>query len=256
MEAMECVVVQDLFLNETANFAHVFLPGSSFLEKDGTFTNAERRISRVRKIMEPLRRSCRLGSHRAALERARLSDELRPSVRDHGRDRALTPTFTGVTLREDRSARQHPVAVQRRGAGRHADDARRSVRARQGQVLRHRIRADERAHHAPLPADPHDRPHPHPVQRRRADAPHAERASGMREDVLEIHPHDADVRGIENNDWVGISSRIGRDRAARGGLPRRSIRASSTPRSISRRPARTSSPPRTPTGRPTAPSTR
>ena len=53
MEAMECVIVQDLFLNETAKYAHVFLPGSSFLEKDGTFTNAERRISRVRKIMEP-----------------------------------------------------------------------------------------------------------------------------------------------------------------------------------------------------------
>src|SRR5262249_19679694 len=51
--AMECVIVQDLFLNETARFAHVFLPGSSFLEKDGTFTNAERRVSPVRKIMEP-----------------------------------------------------------------------------------------------------------------------------------------------------------------------------------------------------------
>ncbi len=53
LKAMECVVVQDLFLNETANYAHVFLPGSSFLEKDGTFTNAERRISRVRKVMQP-----------------------------------------------------------------------------------------------------------------------------------------------------------------------------------------------------------
>ena len=51
MMAMECVVVQDLFLNETAKFAHVFLPGSSFLEKDGTFTNAERRLGRVRKVM-------------------------------------------------------------------------------------------------------------------------------------------------------------------------------------------------------------
>ena len=50
---MECVVVQDLFLNETANYAHVFLPGSTFLEKDGTFTNAERRIQRVRKVMAP-----------------------------------------------------------------------------------------------------------------------------------------------------------------------------------------------------------
>src|SRR5690606_33516285 len=53
LSAMECIVVQDLFLNETAKYAHVFLPGSSFLEKDGTFTNAERRISRVRKVMEP-----------------------------------------------------------------------------------------------------------------------------------------------------------------------------------------------------------
>ena len=54
LSAMECVVVQDIFLNETARFAHVFLPGASFLEKDGTFTNAERRISRVRKVMDPL----------------------------------------------------------------------------------------------------------------------------------------------------------------------------------------------------------
>ena len=53
LSAMECVVVQDLFLNETASFAHVFLPGSTFLEKDGTFTNAERRINRVRKAVAP-----------------------------------------------------------------------------------------------------------------------------------------------------------------------------------------------------------
>jgi formate dehydrogenase major subunit len=53
LEAMECIVVQDIFLNETAKYAHVLLPGSSFLEKDGTFTNAERRISRVRKVMAP-----------------------------------------------------------------------------------------------------------------------------------------------------------------------------------------------------------
>ncbi len=53
LKAMECVVVQDLFLNETADFAHVFLPGSTFLERDGTFTNAERRIQRIRKVMRP-----------------------------------------------------------------------------------------------------------------------------------------------------------------------------------------------------------
>jgi formate dehydrogenase major subunit len=54
MKAMECVIVQDLFLNETAKYAHVFLPGSSSLEKNGTFTNAERRVSMVRKVKEPL----------------------------------------------------------------------------------------------------------------------------------------------------------------------------------------------------------
>jgi formate dehydrogenase major subunit len=53
LAAMECVVVQDLFLNETARYAHVFLPGSTFLEKDGTFINAERRIGMVRKVMQP-----------------------------------------------------------------------------------------------------------------------------------------------------------------------------------------------------------
>jgi formate dehydrogenase major subunit len=51
LKSMDLVVVQDLFLNETSKFAHVFLPGTSFLEKDGTFTNAERRINRVRPVM-------------------------------------------------------------------------------------------------------------------------------------------------------------------------------------------------------------
>ena len=50
---MEIVIVQDLFLVETAHYAHVFLPGATFLEKDGTFTNAERRIQRIRKVMTP-----------------------------------------------------------------------------------------------------------------------------------------------------------------------------------------------------------
>jgi len=54
LRALECLVVQDIFLNETAKFAHVFLPGASFLEKDSTFTNAEQRISRVRKAIPPL----------------------------------------------------------------------------------------------------------------------------------------------------------------------------------------------------------
>ena len=54
MKNMECVVLHDLFLNETSKYAHIFFPGSSSLEKEGTFTNAERRVSRVRKVVEPL----------------------------------------------------------------------------------------------------------------------------------------------------------------------------------------------------------
>ena len=88
LAAMECVVVQDLFLNETAKYAHVFLPGSSFLEKDGTFTNAERRVSRVRKVMEP-RAGFQDWEVTMLLSNALgLSDALPASVGDHGRDRA------------------------------------------------------------------------------------------------------------------------------------------------------------------------
>ncbi len=137
LSAMECIVVQDLFLNETAKYAHVFLPGSSFLEKDGTFTNAERRISRVRKVMPPLAGLRRLGSRRsAARQRARLPDALRRIRREIMDEIARADAdLRRRQLREARRARQHPVAVQRRSARRHADHARRRLRARQGPFI-------------------------------------------------------------------------------------------------------------------------
>ena len=95
---MECIIVQDLFLNESAKFAHVFLPGSSFLEKDGTFTNAERRISRVRKVMRPKAGyadweitqllSNALGYPMNYAHPSEIMDEIA----------RLTPTFTGVSF--------------------------------------------------------------------------------------------------------------------------------------------------------------
>ena len=104
LAAMECVVVQDLFLNETANYAHVFLPGSSFLEKDGTFTNAERRISRVRKVMAPKNGYAdwevtqllanAMGARLDYTHPSQIMDEIA----------RLTPTFAGVSLREARRA--------------------------------------------------------------------------------------------------------------------------------------------------------
>ena len=81
---MECVVVQDLFLNETANYAHVFLPGSTFLEKDGTFINAERRIQLVRKVMAPKNGYEDWEITWPDQRRHGISHALQPSVRDHG----------------------------------------------------------------------------------------------------------------------------------------------------------------------------
>ncbi|NOZ68659.1 MAG: molybdopterin-dependent oxidoreductase, partial [Deferribacteres bacterium] len=54
LQSLEFLVVQDIFHTETTKYAHVILPGASFAEKDGTFTNGERRIQRVRKAIEPL----------------------------------------------------------------------------------------------------------------------------------------------------------------------------------------------------------
>lgn len=54
LENLELLVVQDIFMTETAKLAHVILPGASFIEKDGTFTNTERRVQRVRKAIEPV----------------------------------------------------------------------------------------------------------------------------------------------------------------------------------------------------------
>lgn len=54
LESLDFLVVQDIFMTETARMANVVLPAASFMEKDGTFTNTERRVQRVRKVIEPI----------------------------------------------------------------------------------------------------------------------------------------------------------------------------------------------------------
>ena len=140
---MECVVVHDLFLNETANYAHVFLPGATFLEKDGTFINAERRINRVRKVMEP-----RAGMGDWEVTQA-ISNAMGYKMHYTHPSEIMaeiartTPTFAGVSY-EKLDAGLGAVAVQRGRAGRHADHAHGRIRARQGQFRHHRICADRR----------------------------------------------------------------------------------------------------------------
>ena len=172
LEAMECVVVHDLFLNETANYAHVFLPGSTFLEKDGTFTNAERRINRVRKVMAPKNGLADWEVTQKLAQTMGLAWDYAASVRDHGRDRQDDAELRLCLLRSARSRRLCAVAVQREGAARHTGHAYRRLRAGQGQVHPHGICGDRREDRAALPAAAHHRPHPQPVQCRRADAAH------------------------------------------------------------------------------------
>lgn len=208
LSAMECVVVQDLFLNETAKFAHVFLPGSSFLEKTGTFTNAERRISPVRQVMPPLGGYAdwqitqllvnALGYPMDYAHPGEIMDEIA----------RLTPQFQGVsyakldalgsiqwpcndrlpqgtpTLHEQEFVRGQGLFVLTEYVPTHEQtNGRFPLVLTTGRILAHyNVGAQTR---------------------RTANA------AWHPEDRLEIHPHDAEVRGIHDGTWIGVRSRSG-----------------------------------------------
>ncbi len=208
MEQMECVVLQDLFLNETANYAHVFLPGSSFLEKDGTFTNAERRISRVRKIMEPRARyadweatvllSNALGYPMHYNHPAEIMDEIA----------ALTPTFTGVTYEKlDRLGSIQWPCNEAAPEGTPTMHINQFVRGKGKFYVTEYVPTSERTTgRFPLILTTGRILTQYNVG---AQTRRTQNSEWHSEDVLEIHPHDADVRGIADGDWVGITSRTG-----------------------------------------------
>jgi formate dehydrogenase major subunit len=135
LRAMECVVVQDLFFNETAKYAHVFLPGSSFLEKNGTFTNSERRISRVRKVAAPLAGkedweiTCELATALGYPMRYSHPSEIMDEIAH----------FFWRQLRKARAARLRAMAVQRQRAHGHSHHARGSFRAWQRPLHDYRV---------------------------------------------------------------------------------------------------------------------
>ncbi len=208
LTSMECIIVQDLFLNESAKFAHVFFPGSSFLEKDGTFTNAERRISRVRKVMKPKSGyadweitqllSNAVGYPMNYTHPSQIMDEIA----------RLTPTFTGVSYAriDELGSIQWPCNAAHpdgtptmhigefvRGKGKflvteyvptaEKVNARYPLILTTGRILsQYNVGAQTRR---------------------------TENNRWHDEDRLEIHPHDAEERGISDGDWVGIASRAG-----------------------------------------------
>ncbi|MFN5526198.1 formate dehydrogenase subunit alpha [Bradyrhizobium sp.] len=208
LSAMECVIVQDLFLNETANYAHVFLPGSTFLEKDGTFTNAERRIQRVRKVMTP-RNGLADWEVTIGLAKA-MGFEMKYNHPSEIMDEiaALTPTFTGVSYQklEEMGSVQWPCneTYPEGSPIMHVDGF---VRGKGKFVVTEYVATDERTGpRFPLLLTTGRILSQYNVgaQTRRTD-----NVVWHGEDVLEIHPHDAEQRGIRDGDWVRLTSRAG-----------------------------------------------
>jgi len=208
LAAMECVVIQDLFLNETAKYAHVFLPGSSFLEKDGTFTNAERRINRVRQVMTPLSGKAEF---QVTIDLARaLGLEMSYSHPSEIMDEIalVTPTFAGVSyakLKElgsvqwpcnDKAPLGTPLM--------HVD---RFVRGKGKFMITEYVPTQERTGpRFPLILTTGRILSQYNVG---AQTRRTENQAWHDEDVLEIHPFDAESRGIKDGDLVALASRSG-----------------------------------------------
>jgi formate dehydrogenase major subunit len=208
LRAMECVVVQDLFLNETAKFAHVFLPGSSFLEKNGTFTNAERRISPVRKVMPPLAGkedweiTCMLSNALGYPMHYSHPSEIMDEIA------RLTPTFHGVSYArlDELGSIQWPCnEASPDGTPIMHIDA--FVRGKGRFMLTEYVPTEERASKRfPLILTTG-----RILSQYNVGAQTRRTANSMwhDEDRLDIHPADAETRGINEGDWVGITSRAG-----------------------------------------------
>ncbi|MCD0423378.1 formate dehydrogenase subunit alpha [Rubrivivax sp. JA1024] len=209
LEALECLVVQDIFLNETAKYAHVFLPGSSFLEKDGTFTNAERRISRVRRVMPPL---AGLADWEVTVRLAQAlgypMDYAHPEAVMQ-EIAALTPSFAGVSYGkiERLGSVQWPCNEHTEEAGTSVMHVGGFVRGKGRFVITAYQPSDERA----------NRRFPLLLTTGRVLSQYNVGAQTRRtantawhgEDRLELHPSDAELRGVVDGDWVGITSRAG-----------------------------------------------
>ena len=208
LAAMECVVVHDLFLNETANYAHVFLPGSTFLEKDGTFTNAERRVQRVRKVMEPRNG---LADWQVTQELARaLGLDWNYSHPSEIMDEvaAVTPSFASMSYaRLDELGSIQWPCNEKAPEGTPVMHTEGFVRGKGKFVITEYVPTDERTGpRFPLLLTTGRVLSQYNVgaQTRRTD-----NVVWHEEDRLEIHPHDAEQRGVRDGDWVNLASRAG-----------------------------------------------
>jgi formate dehydrogenase major subunit len=205
---LDCLIVQDIFLNETAKYAHVFLPGASFLEKDGTFTNAERRISPVRKVMAPLggkadwegtvALSNALGYAMNYSHPSEIMDEIA----------ALTPTFSGVSYQrlDEEGSLQWPCNADAPNGTptMHVDEF---VRGKGFFAVTEYVATEEKVNkHFPFLLTTGRILSQYNVG---AQTRRTANTGWYEQDLLEIHPHDAQDRGIADGDLVQIKSRAG-----------------------------------------------
>ncbi len=209
LESMELVVVQDLFLNETAKFAHVFLPGASFLEKDGTFTNAERRVNRVRSVMKP-----KAGKHEWEIVCDIATAMGYPMSYDHPGQildeiAQVTPTFRGISFEslDKHGSIQWPCNedAPEGTPTMHVDSF---VRGKGRFVVTNYLPTNERTtSRFPLVLTTGRILSQYNVgaQTRRTG-----NVAWHPEDLLELHPHDAEVRGVRDGDTVTLASRVGK----------------------------------------------
>jgi formate dehydrogenase major subunit len=205
---MECVIVQDLFLVETANYAHVFLPGATFLEKDGTFTNAERRIQRIRKVMSPKNGygdweitqllANRLGMNWTYTNPSEIMDEIA----------RLTPSFRGVSFEKlDRDGSVQWPCNDEAPNGMPIMHVEGFARGKGKFVITEYVPTDEKVGpRFPLLLTTGRILSQYNVG---AQTRRTENSRWHEEDVLEIHPHDAEERGVHDGDWLKVQSRAG-----------------------------------------------
>ncbi|TIL74455.1 MAG: formate dehydrogenase subunit alpha [Mesorhizobium sp.] len=208
LAAMECVVVHDLFLNETANYAHVFLPGSTFLEKDGTFTNAERRINRVRKVMAPKNGLADWEVTQKLAQAMGLAWNYQHPSEIMDEIARTTPSFAKVSYDylEKMGSVQWPCNEQA-PEGTPIMHISGFVRGKGKFIRTEYVATDERTGpRFPLLLTTGRILSQYNVgaQTRRTD-----NVMWHSEDRLEIHPHDAENRGLRDGDWVRLTSRSG-----------------------------------------------
>ncbi|BBE32701.1 formate dehydrogenase subunit alpha [Sphingosinicella microcystinivorans] len=208
LAAMECVIVHDLFLNETANYAHIFLPGSTFLEKDGTFTNAERRIQPVRKVMSPLNGLADWEVTQRVAQAMDLDWHYTHPSEIMDEIARLTPSFTGVSFErlDAEGSLQWPVN-EAAPDGTPVMHIGGFVRGRGKFVVTDYVPTDERTgpRFPLLLTTGRILSHYNVGAQTRRTA----NVAWHPEDLLEIHPTDAENRGLKDGDWVKLASRSG-----------------------------------------------